>query len=89
MNIVASIQAAIKLREWSEGQFCRAAGIDQSKWSRIKHGTSGINVAFLQAAAKALPELKWQIAEYVIEGGNPNDTTETEPEGDKAATAAH
>lgn len=88
MDIVASIEQAIAARGWSEGEFCRNAGIRQDTWSRIKHGHRKLNLAFVQATSRVLPELKWEIAQYFM-GGNPNDTTETEPEGDKAVTTTH
>ncbi len=70
MELLDRIKTAQNQRGWSDGDFADQMGISQSVWSRIKNGLRPLdNVRFLRAVARAMPELRWHIAEYVI-GGN-------------------
>ena len=67
MDLLVRMEAAKAERGWSDGEFSRQLGISQSMWSRIKHGQRSLdNVKFLRACARVLPELNWQIADYVL-----------------------
>jgi len=69
--LIDSIVEAQAQRGWNDGDLCRQMGVSQSVWSRIRRGLRPLdNVPFLRAVARVLPELKWQVAEYILEGGN-------------------
>lgn len=62
LALVETIKAALAIRGWSDGEFCRQLGISQSVWSRVKNGQRALQLDFLQQVARCLPELKGQIA---------------------------
>jgi|TARA_R100000501_G_C2589960_1_gene90314 transcriptional regulator with XRE-family HTH domain len=71
MELLDRIKTTQGQHGWSDGDFADAMGISQSVWSRIKNGLRPLdNVRFLRAVARAMPELRWHIAEYVIGGNN-------------------
>lgn len=66
MELLDSIREAIKGRDWKDMQFCDAAGIDQSVWSRIKNGQRPMSLEVLKAVSRVLPEVRWEIIKFVI-----------------------
>lgn len=70
MELLDRIKAAQNQHNWNDGEFAKHLDMSQSVLSRIKQGKRPLdNVRFLRAVARAMPELRWHIAEYVI-GGN-------------------
>ena len=73
--LIGSIKEAQTQKGWTDGEFSRQLGINQSQWSRIQSGERKMGLRFLRAVARVFPELQWQIADYVIKGGNQNHAT--------------
>ena len=70
MELKDRIKATQVQHGWNDGAFANELGMSQSVWSRIKCGKRTLdNVRFLRAVARAMPELRWHIAEYIF-GGN-------------------
>ena len=70
MRLIDSIKELQVKQEWSDGELSRQLGINQSQWSRIQSGKREMGLKFLHAVAVLFPELQWQIADYVIKGGD-------------------
>ena len=78
MILLDRIKAAQSQHGWSDGEFAKHLELSQSVWSRIQHGQRPLeNVRFLRAVARAMPELRWHIAEFVL-GGNNHERTKTD-----------
>ncbi len=87
MTLVDRIKDAQTQHGWSDGDFAQQLGMSQSVWSRIKNGLRPLdNVRFLRAVARAMPELRWRIAEFII-GGKDFDKGITTGRDDLTGTA--
>ena len=73
MKLLDSIKDAQAKKGWTDGQFSKQLRMNQSQWSRIKSGQREMGLRFLRAVARVFPELQWQIADYVVKGGNGHD----------------
>ena len=67
-KVLDLIKKAQTERDWSDGEFSRQLGIVQSQWSRIQRGIRPITLEFLRAVAHVFPEIRWQLADYAING---------------------
>lgn len=70
MQLIDSIKEAQAAQGWNDGDLAKELGISQSVLCRIMRKQRPMGLSFLRAVARLMPELKWQIAEYVFEGGN-------------------
>lgn len=71
MDLLDSVREAQAQRGWNNDQLAKELHISPSVLSRILSGQRPLKVPpFLPAVAKLMPELKWQIAEFVFNGGN-------------------
>jgi len=87
MKLIDRIKTAQDKHGWSDGYFAQQLGMSQSVWSRIKNGLRPLdNVRFLRAVARAMPELRWHIAEFFI-GGNELERETTSGSDDIIGTA--
>lgn len=84
--LINSIREAQARKGWNDGEFAKQLGISHSVFSRIMSMQRPMGLRFLRAVAKLMPELKWQVAEYVLEGGNGTNGTSN---GAKTGTTAH
>lgn len=69
MSLLTSIAYCQKERGWTDTQLAEKLGIHKSVFSRFKTGQRKITqVATLTVLGKVLPEIKWNIMEYVFGG---------------------
>ena len=72
--LLEAIMALQAKRNLADATFCRALGINQGNWTRIKSGDRPVDSpGFLKALLKAYPELSAEVLQHLSrEGGERN-----------------